>query len=571
MSFAGSTNKSSCPNSIIKMWVLLEGQPRAIKLKADLSEVEDLDDFAPILKREFEELKNVKNQNIVFLDNNNTLLSPDTCLQTLAYNTTAKTPLLVRYSLSNANSKCKIPHTSGSLSLLREEVVKRFKEIQTEEFYFFNDETKEEIRNEYSFNILVSQTELNSNNYNLKLKVKVEGKRSYSDWELKDVFKEILRRDYKSLGGMPRFNLNDLLSLEHPFTENELKSFVDELQKTLNAFKKEFGINEETAREYISTFMKTAFCHIQDYINESAQLSVEIDLEGSRGYGPVDYMVVIIKILVLLCEAKAENMNKGTAQVLVQMHSAIEQQLGKRKHGQMEQAMFGIVTTGKLWRFVRWTGSLEEPTVHISEEYTCNFKGNMEPEKEVLRYIAQILQAQAMAFGVDDKDSGHPSKRQYSSSETKINEEAKLRISDSSTTIPIPSTHISKSSGLGYLPKTQIDNWSAMCSDNDDEAGYYWNPTSLGDLPNGGICLSTSERQSLANLVGIPRYFYVDHAEIPLTRHKLHTKSLIRLLLILRNIMIVNKSLLIQALEQASAHPPRNVHPSTTVSSPPHK
>ncbi|CAJ0766488.1 13102_t:CDS:2, partial [Entrophospora sp. SA101] len=385
MSFAGSTNKSSCPNSIIKMWVLLEGQPRAIKLKADLSEVEDLDDFAPILKREFEELKNVKNQNIVFLDNNNTLLSPDTCLQTLAYNTTAKTPLLVRYSLSNANSKCNIPHTGGSLK---------------------------EIRNEYSFNILVSQTELNSNNYNLKLKVKVEGKRSYSDWELKDVFKEILRRDYKSLGGMPRFNLNDLLSLEHPFTENELKSFVDELQKTLNAFKKEFGINEETAREYISTFMKTAFCHIQDYINESAQLSVEIDLEGSRGYGPVDYMVVIIKILVLLCEAKAENMNKGTAQVLVQMHSAIEQQLDKHKHGQMEQAMFGIVTTGKLWRFVRWTGSLEEPTVHISEEYTCNFKGNMEPEKEMSRYIVQRLQAQAMAFGVDDKDSGHPSKRQ---------------------------------------------------------------------------------------------------------------------------------------------------------------
>jgi len=76
-------------------------------LKADLSEVEDLDDFTPILKREFEELKNVKNQeDIVFLDNNNnTLLPPDTSLQTLAYNTTARTPLLVRYPLSNANSK----------------------------------------------------------------------------------------------------------------------------------------------------------------------------------------------------------------------------------------------------------------------------------------------------------------------------------------------------------------------------------------------------------------------------------------------------------------------------------
>ncbi|CAG8650679.1 1807_t:CDS:1, partial [Diversispora eburnea] len=75
-------------------------------------------------------------------------------------------------------------------------------------------------------------------------------------------------------------------------------------------------------------------------------------------------------------------------------------------------------TTGKLWRFVRWTGSLEEPTVHISKEYTCNFEGNMEPEKQVLTYIAQILQAQAKAFDGNYKDSGHPSKRQCTDQES---------------------------------------------------------------------------------------------------------------------------------------------------------
>ncbi|CAJ0926775.1 12681_t:CDS:2, partial [Entrophospora sp. SA101] len=51
-----------------------------------------------------------------------------------------------------------------------------------------------------------------------------------------------------------------------------------------------------------------------------------------------------------------------------------------------------------------------------------------------------------------------------------------------STITPIPSAHISKSSGLGDLPKTQgfnsdfsdndeVNNWSATYSDNDDEAG----------------------------------------------------------------------------------------------------
>ncbi|RIB18139.1 hypothetical protein C2G38_2185465 [Gigaspora rosea] len=281
--------------------------------------------FQGYLMSEFEELKDVKNQRIVFLDYSNTTLSPDTCLQNLANNTTAKTPLLVRYPLSTATSKCNIPHTSGSLSLLRERVVIRFKELQTEEFYFFNDKTKEEIRN--------------------------------NNWELKDVFKEILRQDYKSLASIPRFNLNDLPSLEHSFTEGELNGFVADLQRTLDAFNDKFGINEMTAREYISTFMKIAVCHIKKYTNKSAQLNVAIDLDGSHGYSPVDYMVEIVKILVLLCKAKA---------------------------------------------------SLEEPIVHISKEYPCIFTGEMESEKEVLKHITQILQVQAIAFG----DDGYPSKRQ---------------------------------------------------------------------------------------------------------------------------------------------------------------
>jgi hypothetical protein len=69
---------------------------------------------------------------------------------------------------------------------------------------------------------------------------------------------------------------------------------------------------------------------------------------------------------------------------------------------------------------------------------------------------------------------------------------------------------------------------------------------------------------------GLSRYFHIDHAEIPLTKSSQKVKSLLRLLLTLRNIMIVNKSLLIQALEQATSHPSRNVNPSPTVSTPPY-
>src|SRR5205823_692461 len=126
--------------------------------------------------------------------------------------------------------------------------------------------------------------------------------RSYSDWELKDVFKEILKEDYyyDSLSFMPRFDLKDLLPLEHPFTEDELKGFVHDLQTTLDAFNNEIGINESTAREYISAFMKSAVCYIRNHINKSVQLSVEMNLDGSHGYGPVDYTVLMDRTLMLL-------------------------------------------------------------------------------------------------------------------------------------------------------------------------------------------------------------------------------------------------------------------------------
>src|SRR2546430_1667322 len=46
------------------------------------------------------------------------------------------------------------------------------------------------------------------------------------------------------------------------------------------------------------------------------------------------------------------------------------------------------------------------------------------------------------------------------------------------------------------------------------------------------------------DLAGIPRYFHLDHVKIPLSPYQSRLKFLIRLLLTLRNVMIVNKILL---------------------------
>lgn len=85
------------------MWIYPEGAPRAIKLKADVSLVEDLNDLAGVLTQEINVLRNLDPQQFVFLDNENHRLASDTDIALIR--TTEKAPLIVRYQLSDRRSK----------------------------------------------------------------------------------------------------------------------------------------------------------------------------------------------------------------------------------------------------------------------------------------------------------------------------------------------------------------------------------------------------------------------------------------------------------------------------------
>jgi hypothetical protein len=179
--------------------------------------------------------------------------------------------------------------------------------LEEEEIYFVNDGT--EIWNAYNFNTIVKfQTVQGGYDVLLKLTIKVKGKKKYSDWKLKDVFKEILNRpDYKSLEDMPDLDLENLPPLENPFPTDELEHFVWELQKTLDAYNKAINTNKMTCRTYINAFMTTAVRHVKVYTNKSIRLTNEIGLDGSHGHGLTDYMIKFKEILILLCEAKSED------------------------------------------------------------------------------------------------------------------------------------------------------------------------------------------------------------------------------------------------------------------------
>lgn len=416
----------SSSNSIVKMWVLLEGSPSPIKLRTDITEVPDLNDFKQILKKEFEELENVRPQNIIFLDMNNNSILPGTDLQILANSKTDKDPLVVRYTLSNLSIKvtfkftvnkgtnkadCHVEHTSNLFSVLQESVKEEFNEkldnipAKNINFEYYDGKVlKEKIKNEFQMNVLVRNKMKKMQDGDEEviidyLKILIKDQKCYSDWKIDEVLTDIYRRETS----MPEVEIQhlDMDSLDLPescpqLSVEELNGMVEQLRMRKNVFK-DVNNNEATAREYISVILIYAVNFIIKNHDKSATLKAEVNLMGTHGYGPLDYAVLLQAFYILITEAKSnQTIRKGIAQNLAQISSAAEL-LGKRKISQTDFGtvpMIGIVTNGKTWVFIRQTGPIESAKLEQSDEFDCGFIGDMETEKKVVSYIVRLLQAQ---------------------------------------------------------------------------------------------------------------------------------------------------------------------------------
>ncbi|RHZ49320.1 hypothetical protein Glove_522g51 [Diversispora epigaea] len=134
---------------------------------------------------------------------------------------------------------------------------------------------------------------------------------------------------------------------------------------------------------------------------------------------------------------------------------------------------------------------------------------------------------------------------------------------------------------------TYVESSRVICtkSKKDDDSVKLWRETLDGISFVGNACRPASNQFGIVGIQvageelflnvlikdasGIPRYFHLDQAEMPFAKNTpWRVEPLVHLLLIFRNTMIVNQNLLMQALEQADARPPRNTQQSPTVTSP---
>ncbi|PKK62423.1 hypothetical protein RhiirC2_759609 [Rhizophagus irregularis] len=136
----------------------------------------------------------------------------------------------------------------------------------------------------------------------------------------------------------------------------------------------------------------------------STRLVVEEDFNGSRGYGLLDYIIYCRDLAILISEAKMIEIQKGIAQILVQLHTAAEKRKRKLDESITNPPIIcGIVSAGIGWRFILWSGLPENPTIKISKLYVCAFGGDMHEAKEVISIIVRILQSQASMLAPQDE------------------------------------------------------------------------------------------------------------------------------------------------------------------------
>lgn len=118
------------------------------------------------------------------------------------------------------------------------------------------------------------------------------------------------------------YNVEKIAQPDPEISSDIVDSFIGELKRKKKTFI-HVNRNESTCREFISAFMTAAVEHVQSKESKLCLKSEEW-LDGSRGFGPVDYSVHLEDFVLLVCEAKKEDFEKGAAQNIVQMHSAVE-------------------------------------------------------------------------------------------------------------------------------------------------------------------------------------------------------------------------------------------------------
>ncbi|CAG8606291.1 10616_t:CDS:2, partial [Paraglomus occultum] len=280
----------------------------------------------------------------------------------------------------------------------------KFEELRGADYWFIENRSDgmkgEELKDEFQFNGWLDDVPKTNRSKIISLSIKVEGMRSYSDWNLGDITHALTGVKIEDVTELAVLKMDDFPTFSGAISDDILDGFFAEINAKLAAFR-----TAPIVREFVSPFMTRAVLIMQER-EPLLLLNAKRKLKGTRGYGPVDYSVSKNEIVILVTEAKNEDFRQGAAENIAQIHSAVEHLEKKRKidatADRLRAVMYGIVTTGTEWMFIRWAGDSKNPTIELTPKFTFALNESAK-SRVILEHIAGIIEVQVASLDDTNK------------------------------------------------------------------------------------------------------------------------------------------------------------------------
>ncbi len=203
--------------------------------------------------------------------------------------------------------------------------------------------------------------------------------------------------DFKDLDSLKSLGITTIESVQNLIASEPIEPSLFIIEALKRFVPLATAINTEKARsEYIIAPILSEIAFINSQVSLFSGRNFNVD--ASRGLtGFCDFILtrnsdkLIIKApVIVIVEAKNENINDGLAQCIASMYAA--QIVNQRNLEENIKTVYGIVTTGQVWRFLS-IDKTQQVKVDLNERY-------LTPLNELLGIIVATTSISNSIFGV---------------------------------------------------------------------------------------------------------------------------------------------------------------------------
>ncbi|KAI9300831.1 hypothetical protein BJ944DRAFT_291400 [Cunninghamella echinulata] len=199
-----------------------------------------------------------------------------------------------------------------------------------------------------------------------------------------DIFKSENKKGY---AGLSYEKVLDFLEISSMTLFTNLESIptkvidedvIEDISKALIKLTKAYGVadegNESKRHEFVSTVVYNI---IAEYYDKNVIIKKEEQIDGEDVKGPVEFVIVHGKLILVIIEAKKQDWDQGRAQLLMQLYNAYIKniKLGAPK----DHVVYGIVTTGYSWEFIWCKGNDINNNNNIKSSITWKYEQKIDP------------------------------------------------------------------------------------------------------------------------------------------------------------------------------------------------